>query len=246
MSPLLLVAVVGATSAVAIALLSTTTRRRRTGTVGAADPDAAESWLVRHAPRRSVPLLRTLDRQVAGGAGVAVSFVLVLLVALVSRLDPRQRQRPERLRPLGRGRCGVGCTERDRPLDGGPRTDHGSRRNPVPLRSSRACVRRRLRTVPQLERSTSPRSRARRCGAGEQRCEDPRRSRPSRHRATRRLVGRQFPERSLRSRGCRVGGHCVRPHSSERSAGAGDRGGGRDRRRRDGRDVALSSSECTG
>ena len=82
MSPLLLVAVVGATSAVAIALLSTTTRRRRTGTVGAADPDAAESWLVRHAPRRSVPLLRTLDRQVAGGAGVAVSFVLVLLVAL--------------------------------------------------------------------------------------------------------------------------------------------------------------------
>ena len=37
---------------------------------------------MRHVPRRSVPVLRTLDRQVVGGAGVAVSFVLVLLVAL--------------------------------------------------------------------------------------------------------------------------------------------------------------------
>lgn len=82
MSPVLLVAAVGAAGAAAIALLSTTRRRLRTGTVAALDPDAAESWLVRHAPRRSVPILRTLDRHVVGGAAVAVTFVVVLVTAL--------------------------------------------------------------------------------------------------------------------------------------------------------------------
>jgi undecaprenyl-diphosphatase len=82
MSPLLLVVAAGAASAGAITLLSTTARRRRTGTVVAVDPDAAESWLVRHAPSRSVPILRTLDRQVVGGAALAVIFVVVLVTSL--------------------------------------------------------------------------------------------------------------------------------------------------------------------
>ncbi len=82
MSPLLIVAAAGAIGAAAIALLSTTTRRRRTGTVVAVDPDAAESWLVRHAPRSSVPMLRTLDRHVVGGAALAVIFVVVLVTSL--------------------------------------------------------------------------------------------------------------------------------------------------------------------
>lgn len=82
MSPLLIVAAAGAIGAAAIALLSTTTRRRRTGTVVAVDPDAAESWLLRHAPRSSVPMLRTLDRHVVGGAALAVIFVVVLVTSL--------------------------------------------------------------------------------------------------------------------------------------------------------------------
>lgn len=82
MSPVLLVAAAGAAGAAAIALLSTTTRRLRTGTIAALDPDAAESWLVRHAPRRSVPILRTFDRHVVGGAAVGVTFVVVLVTAL--------------------------------------------------------------------------------------------------------------------------------------------------------------------
>lgn len=84
MSPLLLVATVGAAVAAVIALVSTTARRLRTRTVTVTvlDPEAAESWLVRHAPRRTVPILRTLDRHVVGGAGVAVTFVVVLVTAL--------------------------------------------------------------------------------------------------------------------------------------------------------------------
>lgn len=47
------------------------------------DPEAAERWLVRHAPRRLRSLLEHLDRRVAGGAAVAVGFVVVLVAALV-------------------------------------------------------------------------------------------------------------------------------------------------------------------
>lgn len=85
MSPVLLVAAVGLAGAALIALVSTTVRRLRTGTVTVTvlDPDAVESWLVRHVPRRAVPILRTLDRHVVGGAAVAVAFVVVLFTALL-------------------------------------------------------------------------------------------------------------------------------------------------------------------
>lgn len=47
------------------------------------DTEQQERWLVRHAPARLRPALRVVDRRVAGGAVVAVSFVVVFGGALI-------------------------------------------------------------------------------------------------------------------------------------------------------------------
>jgi membrane-associated phospholipid phosphatase len=50
---------------------------------GPLDPERTERWIVRNAPSRLRPALRHADRRVVGGAAVAVSFVAVLLSAVV-------------------------------------------------------------------------------------------------------------------------------------------------------------------
>ncbi len=48
----------------------------------ALDTERQERWLVRHAPQRLQPILRHVDRRVAGGVMVAAAFTAVLVCAL--------------------------------------------------------------------------------------------------------------------------------------------------------------------
>lgn len=82
MNPIVTVLIAGAVTATIIVALSASRRRQRTDTVTPVDPEAVESWIVRHAPDRARPALRHLDRRVAGGALLVVSLAALFLASL--------------------------------------------------------------------------------------------------------------------------------------------------------------------
>lgn len=82
MNPILIVLLAAAVVAAVVVALSVTRRRCQIDTFTPVDPEPVESWIVGHAPRRLQPVLRHVDRRVAGGALVAVALAVLFVAAL--------------------------------------------------------------------------------------------------------------------------------------------------------------------